>query len=173
MINGQPGYFGPLQLPDPDADPTLHNLYEELPCLGVLAEAVRQSISDAGPGPYVSSLDINQENRVNQNLLGYKSLGVRRAEAKNLAFSSRITHIAFPCYPENTGLNFEFLNSISSILSLTKTFKNSDVVFSTLSETGAQSQIVISRPVTQHPRRDQDYFLDTGRPCPIRLSRIL
>lgn len=53
LINGQPGYFGPIQLPAPEADPTIHNLYEELPCLGVLAEAVRQSISDAGPGPYV------------------------------------------------------------------------------------------------------------------------
>lgn len=151
-INGQLGYYGPIQLPAPDADLNIHNLYEEIPCLGVLAEAVRQSISDAAPGPYVSSLDVNQDNRVNQNLLGYKPLGIRRAKAKKLAFASSITHIAFLCYPETTGLNFEFLNSISSILSLTKTFKISEVVFSTLSETDAQSQIVISRSVTQLAR---------------------
>lgn len=65
-------YYGPL------SDDT-HNLYEELPCLGVLSEAIRNQ----APGPYASSLT-TQELTANQNLLGH--LGARRSKAKNLAF---------------------------------------------------------------------------------------
>ncbi|CAG9840668.1 unnamed protein product [Diabrotica balteata] len=106
----------------------------------VLAEAVRTFISDQNPGPYDFSLNIDQANRVNQNLLGFKPLGIRRPEAKNLAFSSSITAVDFPCYPANTALNFEFLNAVSNVLSTSKTFKVSDVIFTTLAEPGAQSQ---------------------------------
>lgn len=62
-------------------------------------------------------LDINQDNRVNKNLSCYKPLGIRRAEAKNLAFVANITPVDFPSYPEATAINFEFLHSISSLLS--------------------------------------------------------
>ncbi|CAG9818155.1 unnamed protein product [Phaedon cochleariae] len=60
---------------------------------------------------------------------------------------------AFPAYPVNTGFCFEFLQAVSSALASTRTFKNTDIVFSTLAEAGAQSQTVISRPITQanHP----------------------
>lgn len=43
------GYYGALQPPGPGVDPTLHNLYEELPCLGVLSKAVCASISNNQP----------------------------------------------------------------------------------------------------------------------------
>lgn len=42
-INRFDGYYGPL-----NAD--THNLYEEIPCLGVIAEAIRQAISNIPPG---------------------------------------------------------------------------------------------------------------------------
>ncbi|KAL5237797.1 hypothetical protein ACI65C_005207 [Semiaphis heraclei] len=48
------GYYGELQPPGEDVDDTIHNLYEEIPCLGVLSEAVRAAISNANPGPYDS-----------------------------------------------------------------------------------------------------------------------
>ncbi|KAG5875756.1 hypothetical protein JTB14_022465 [Gonioctena quinquepunctata] len=118
-----------------NADPTRHNLYEEIPCMGVLAEAVRASISDADPGLYPSELS-QPDAVVNRNLLGFRPLGMRRAEAKNLAFSSEITPQAFPSYPANTGFCFPFLQAISNALSLTKTFKNTEIVFSTLSDIG-------------------------------------
>lgn len=49
FLNSQPRYYGPIQLPAPAADANIHNLYEEILCMGVLAEAVRQVISDAAP----------------------------------------------------------------------------------------------------------------------------
>lgn len=149
QINGQGGYYGAIQLPGPDVDNSIHNLYEEIPCMGVTSEAVRQSISEAAPGNYVSQLNINADNPVNQNLLGYRPLGIRRPEAKNLAFNNGITADEFPSYPAGTGFNFEFLQAISNQLARSSTFKNNDIVFCTLSEIGAQSQIIISRPVVQ------------------------
>lgn len=47
------GFFGSLLPPGaPGADDTMHNLYEELPCLGVTAEAIQHAICDKVPGPY-------------------------------------------------------------------------------------------------------------------------
>lgn len=48
-INGHGGYYGRISEQN-------HNLYEELPCLGVTSEALRASISNAAPGPYPSAL---------------------------------------------------------------------------------------------------------------------
>lgn len=132
------GYFGSL-------DPTTHNLYEEIPCLGVTGEAIRRSISNEPPGPYVSSLT-TEHLTVNQNLLGYRNLGSRRNEAKNLAFDCGITPEEFPSFPAATGLNMDLVNGISAILAQTHTFKVTSVSFPTLAECGSVVQAVIERP---------------------------
>lgn len=111
-----------------------------------MSEAIRAAISNAPPGPYQSNVTY-QGLQPNQNLLGFRALGSRRNEPKNLAFDCRITEIDFPSYPPNTEFNFEFLVAVSNVLASTKTFKNTEVVFSTLTEMGAQSQLVISHPL--------------------------
>lgn len=148
-INGFGGYYGTLQPPGPEVDDSIHNLYEEIPCLGVTSEAVRNSISNANPGPYQSQVTY-EGHQPNANLLGFRPLGSRRSEPKNLAFECSITDASFPSYPINTGFNFEFLIAISNALANTKTFRNTKVVFSTLSEVGSQSQLIVSRPLVQH-----------------------
>lgn len=85
-----------------------HNLYEELPCPGVLAYAVQQSVSNANPGNYQSTVTL-RANQPNANLLGFRALGYRRGEAKNLAFDANITAHNFQCYPQNTCFNLTFL----------------------------------------------------------------
>lgn len=146
VIQQQGGYYGNLVAPGPDTDDGMHNLYEEIPCLGVLAYAVRQTVSNAAPGPYQSTITFDGQ-QPNENLLGFRPLGHRRNEAKNLAASVGITDATFPSYPNNLAVNLEFLMAISNILANTKTFKNTPVVFSTLTEIGAQSQTIIERPV--------------------------
>lgn len=64
VIRGFGGYFGAISSEN-------HNNYEELPCPGVLAEAVRQTVSDAGPGSYISSLQ-REGSIPNANLLGFR-----------------------------------------------------------------------------------------------------
>ncbi|CAI6374925.1 unnamed protein product [Macrosiphum euphorbiae] len=146
QFNHRGGYYGELVVPNPETDDNIHNLYEEIPCLGVLTEAVRASIGNAGPGNYQSAVSYRGL-QPNRNLLGFRPLGSRRLEPKNLAFECDITDVNFPSYPEHTGFNFRFLTSISDVLANSKTFKNTEVVFSTLTEVGAQSQTVISRPI--------------------------
>ncbi|KAG5869224.1 hypothetical protein JTB14_035660 [Gonioctena quinquepunctata] len=139
ITNG--GYYGTLDPPAADVDNNIYNFHEEKPRMGVTAEAVRRSTSDAPVGAYAS--DSSQVNRpVNRNLLGFKPLASRRAEAENLPLANDITPQEFLDYPGNSGFNFQFLQAISNVHSLTKTFKNTDMVFSTLSESVAQSQVV-------------------------------
>lgn len=82
QIKERSGYFGEITT-------KTHNYHEELPCLGVLAEAISQAMSNK-IGRYTSSLE--QEDIIpNQNLLGYKPLLYRRNEAKELAMLHGIT----------------------------------------------------------------------------------
>ncbi|KYQ48358.1 hypothetical protein ALC60_12687 [Trachymyrmex zeteki] len=101
------GFYGPVTTDN-------HNLYEELPCLGVLSEAVRRSISDTPPGPYASSLNTD-ELTMTENLLGYLPLGIRDNEAKDIAFNAGIKADSFPCYPYNT-VNFNDLAKEGSVI---------------------------------------------------------
>lgn len=148
VIQGSGSYYGPLLEPAVGVNNATHNLYEEIPCLGVLSEAVQASLGNNPPGPYVSNVTY-RGHQPNSNLLGFRPLGTRRPEPKNLAFDCGITDAFFPSYPAQTGFNFECLVQISNVLANTKTFKNTEVVFSTLSEVGALSQLVMSRPTSQ------------------------
>lgn len=139
QIGGFGGYFGVLNL-------DTHNLYEELPCLGVTAEAVRQSVSVAPAGPYVSALALPNQ-PCNENLLGFRPLGHRRQEPKDFAAQRGITDANFRCYPPNTMINIEFLMAISDQLALTKTFRLHQVVFPTLPELGSLAQTTVQRPI--------------------------
>ncbi|KAG7169759.1 RNA-directed DNA polymerase from mobile element jockey-like 1 [Homarus americanus] len=57
------GYYSPFTV-------DTHNLFEEIPCLGVHAEAIKQAFSNADPGPYSSSLQTDAL-APTQNLLGF------------------------------------------------------------------------------------------------------
>jgi len=145
-INGLGGFFGKLVPPAPDSNDSIHNLYEEIPCLGVLADAIMNSVSNAGPGVYASRVTY-QGHQPNQNLLGFRSLGNRRNEPKNLALDNGITDVTFQSYPQPLALNLNFLSAISDIIAGTRTFKVSNIVFSTLTEMGSQLQIIVEKPI--------------------------
>jgi len=151
-IGGRGGYYGVLKPPGPGVDDSLHNLYEEIPCLGVLSEAIMHAISDEAAGPYQSV--VTYENlQPNKNLIGFELLDPhRQPEAKNVAFRMGISASNFPDDPVNTAINLKLLMFISSILGVTKGLKMSKVNFSTLSEAGSVSQTIVSRPLTTERR---------------------
>lgn len=169
VIANQGGYYGTLSLPAPDTDDTRHTLYEEIPCLGVAAYAVRQSVSNAQPGIYQSAVTLNGQ-QPNSNLLGFGPLGYRRPEAKNIAFDQGINENDFPSYPRNTAVNFGFLMAISNALANTRTFKVSNVVFTTLTEIGAISQTIIQHPLLS-PDEDDTTSAINGEVKPTSLTR--
>jgi len=172
VISNIGGYFGEFTNPIPPAPPAqeaneeaqeahranlvdfenqrvamehLHLLYEELPCLGVVAYAITQSLSNQPPGEYPPPFLYGNQ-RPNQNLLGYKNLGCRRSESKDFALRHNISERNFPSYPAQSAVNIEFIIALSNLLAKTKTFKISDIVFPTLAEVGSQSQTVIAVP---------------------------
>lgn len=125
-----------------------HNLYEKIP--GVLAKAVRHTISDERVGSYQSVLSrLQDELIVNTNLLGFQPLQSRKPEAKNLAYDAGIIPDRFPAAPRNTGINIQFPMSISTLLAQTKTFKLSNVDFNTLSNNGSIVRATMQQPIIE------------------------
>lgn len=136
VVQGFGGYYGPINTDN-------HNLYEEIPSLGVLAEGIRMALSNADPGPYVSSLS----DRANYNLLGYKPLASRHREAKQTAHCAGIYHNAFPETIRNTAINIDMLKAVSNYLVGTTTFKIQNSTINALGVSGTSSQLVNLRPV--------------------------
>ncbi|XP_011877164.1 PREDICTED: uncharacterized protein LOC105567156 [Vollenhovia emeryi] len=139
VVKGRGGFYGPI-------DKDTHNLYEELPCMGVLSEAVQHTVSEWPPGPYPSSLAAYEIVRIpNSNLLGYKPLNNRISKAKNLAFHVGITADDFPETIPTTGFNINFMCKVSEILARTKTFKISTLDITTMTDEGSISQVTMQR----------------------------
>ncbi|XP_011162232.1 uncharacterized protein LOC105197513 [Solenopsis invicta] len=136
-IDSHGGYYGPI-------NEDTHNLYEEIPCLGVLSEAVRKSVSEAAPGRYISALS-TEDISPNENLLGYFPLGQRHPEAKNLASICNITAENFPEFPAGTGINMQLLSQVSNFFAQTKTFTVETVNFKTLTQLGSIIQATIQK----------------------------
>lgn len=154
------GFYGPLFPPGvPRADDNIHNLYEELPCLGVTAEAIQHAISDEAPGPYETV--VNFEGRQpNANLLGFQPLGVRPESSKDLALDAGITEDDFPCHPPLSAISIPFLQSVSDVLASYPTFKNTDINFLNLNEVGSASQITMQRPTPDALRATKDGIVE-------------
>lgn len=146
VLGGFGGYYGALVPPGEGIDNTIHNLYEEVPCLGVLAEAIRNSIGNGPPGLYESNVTYNGR-QPGPNLLGFQPLNSRRNEAKNLAFSAGVTNVSFRDFPENSGYNADLMAAISNVFATTKTFKTTTVVFPHLEASGSLSQLTSVTPV--------------------------
>lgn len=93
-------------------DENNHYTYEDYPAMGVYAEAIRQSLSDARNGDYGSSI-APEALRVNTNLSGYRPLTNRRNEAKNFFLTKGITQNAFPESVEGTVFNYSLVYKLS------------------------------------------------------------
>lgn len=143
VIEGRGGYYGTI-----DQNPHNHNLYEEIPALGVVVEGLQTALGNANPGPYDSVLRIRNL-AVNQNLLGYVPLVNRRPEAKNFFLNIGITPQDFVENPANSGFNYDLMYAVSNWISTTSTFKVELVNFASMSSTGSQSQILMCLPQIQ------------------------
>jgi hypothetical protein len=150
-INGYGGYY-------PIPDTTAVNLrgttrqlpYLEIPCLGVLSQAVQQAISNTPAGPYQSRFVAQVGNvplQPTQNLLGFKPLTNRSIEARRIATDALITQAVFPEDIPGSGFNLKLMSNISAVISTTTTFKITDTAFPNMTELGSASQLIVSRPL--------------------------
>lgn len=140
-VNNHHGYYGPINAQN-------HNLYEEIPCLGVMAEAVRHAASNDPPGRYASALDVPAA-QVNANLLGFENLAVRRNEGRNFYISLGINDAVFPESINGTGFNYDLMYAVSQWISKTKTFTIEKMKFENMSKIGAQMQTILQHPQLQ------------------------
>jgi len=152
-VNGFGGYYGPLVAPPDEQQPVEltenHNLYEEIPALGVLAEAVRQSVSDnANNGHYAYTSALAPPGvKCNSNLLGYAPItNTRPSHAKNTILSYGITEHMFTESVPGTAINYELIYSVSKMIERTRRFKILNLTPSNLGETGSKAQIIVTRP---------------------------
>lgn len=122
-----------------------HNLYEEVPCLGVMAEALRAFCTDTDPGPYPSNLSTN-DRVVNQNLLGYDIIRTKNPEAVEFIEMYDIKPDRFPEQPALTGFNLELMKAISKEISTSLSFRVSTLNLRTLSASGSLAQTIIQYP---------------------------
>jgi hypothetical protein len=139
VINGNGGYFGRI-------NENTHTLYEEIPNLGVLGEALRQAISGANPGRYDSVLRLDDRNIPNSNLLGYEPLTYRRDEAKNAILMQGVTNLLLPSSFGNTGFNFGLMVALSNTIGTIKSFKIINTPIPNLGEQGSQAMQIITYP---------------------------
>lgn len=121
-----------------------HNLYEELPCLGInLAALITAQNNDVGawtpPG-------VPANTHANQNLVGYRPTKRYRPEAFASVIDAGIAPGEVQNYPINTGLNFDLLKRTSEVLSTLTTFKMTNVSFPALSEYGTTAQLAKYTP---------------------------
>lgn len=126
----------------------INTLYEEIPCLGVTAEALCQSLNLAqAPGTrYASAMTINNR-PVSDNLLGYRALSYRRNEAIDFLQRNGVTQQNFPSTVQNTGFNIQIALTISEIMGKLTGFKIHTTKMKTLSSVGSSAQLTITRPV--------------------------
>lgn len=140
VINNNGGYYGPLGV-------DTHNLYEEIPTLGVTAEAIRQAIGNAPVGPYNSALTTDALT-TSENLLGWRPLGIRHAEAKDKAIQCGFTQHNVRELIPHTGLNLPMMMYVSGYFARSPTFKCTTVTVHSFGIGGTTAQIVNCRPLT-------------------------
>lgn len=127
------GLYGPIT-------EETHNLYEEVPCLGVLAYAVQQVLSDTN-GRNVSPLS-TADFDVTTNLLGYRPLARRRDDAKSFIEANGISSTDFPTNVTGAMFNLSLIIATSALLRETKTFKLTTTPITSIGASGSQSQTV-------------------------------
>ncbi|XP_039291954.1 uncharacterized protein LOC120353201 [Nilaparvata lugens] len=127
-----------------------HNLYEELPCLGIhLAALITAQNNDISPW---SPPGVPAHTHANQNLIGYHPTKLYRPEAYASVIDVGISAGEVQNYPPNTGLNFRLMKRTSEFLSSLTTFKTTDVSFPTLTEYRGTAQLAQYIPDPQQPR---------------------
>lgn len=140
VVEDVPGLYGLI-----NAD--THNLYEEIPALGVSVGLIQASLNPARPIPQWEPPILPPNTQANPNLLGFRPIRAPRQEALSITDAAEIDHHVFPNYPANTGFNLQLLKAASALIGTTTAFKVTPTVFSQLPTTGSQAQTVILHPI--------------------------
>jgi hypothetical protein len=127
-----------------------HCLFEEVPTLGVAADAV-MAVAAQGENPVQENrLQVPEGTVVNENLLGYVGhVGPRRIEIKQRLQGQGITATCFPEYVPKTRLHLKYCLSISDMIQKFETFRNERFIVSNMTTAGGNTQVIITKPTDE------------------------
>lgn len=131
---------------------TTHNLYEEVPCLGVAGDMVMLLSSQYTEPARNFKIKFPVGTEASQNLLGNQvAIGDRRPEIKRKLAGYEITQTAFPDDGNGTRFNRPYVLAMSDALKKCNTFKNEEVTFSKLTTNGNMTMVITTEPEAVGP----------------------
>lgn len=127
-------------------DEASHNLYEEIPCLGICGDIVMAETSeDVQPMPNFRVLPATT--RATRSLNGnFGAIGIRKEEVKISLQTMGITATTFEEQIANTRLNVRLLQAVSDYFAGSPTFRNEKVKIDALTVDGDSAQLIRSLP---------------------------
>uniref|UniRef100_A0A1B6DIM7 Uncharacterized protein n=1 Tax=Clastoptera arizonana TaxID=38151 RepID=A0A1B6DIM7_9HEMI len=124
-----------------------HNLFEEVPTLGVLADII-MSIATANPGVPVIPIELPENTELTTNFIGYlPQQAPSRPEVVRRLNGLGIMPQAFPEYTANTRFNIKYIRSLSDLLGQIPTFKVEKVSIPSLNLIGSATMVIETKPV--------------------------
>ncbi|KAF6207353.1 hypothetical protein GE061_018594 [Apolygus lucorum] len=130
-----------------------HNLFEEVPCLGVAADAVMALQVQNQQANY--RIGVPAGAMLTNNLAGSAPLiAPPRDEIKRRLAGQGIMANAFPEFSVNTRLNVKYMRQISDIIGSFITFRNEKLVIDNMTNDGGDSQVIQTHPIDQDQRCD-------------------
>lgn len=125
-----------------------HNLFEEIPCLGVAGDMIMSLCQEADEPMPNFHVAIPQGARFTNNLVGkFSSIGPRSVEIKRRLAGQEITATSFKEYMPNTRFHLLYMLSLSDIIGEFKTFRNEKLCFSNLTAVGGEAQVIETKPL--------------------------
>lgn len=131
-------------------DVNTHNLFEEIPSLGVAGDMVMAACSEEDEPRPNFHVRMPDGSAVSDNLTGcYPIIGPRRIEIRQKLSGFRITTTIFDEYCHNTRFNLRYIRRLSDIIGTWKTFKLERVCFQKMLSDGLTVQAVMSKPIPE------------------------
>jgi hypothetical protein len=128
-------------------DEGTHNLFEEVPSLGIAGDMVMALCQEAQEPAPNFHIAIPVGAKVTSNLTGrIFPVGPRRQEIKQRLAGQGITALDFPEYVPNTRFSLRYLKSLSDIIGKFETFRNVSLCFTRLTASGGETQVIQTRP---------------------------
>lgn len=139
-VDGMGGYHASA------IDEGTHNLFEEVPCLGVVADALMSLATEAPQAPKFK-IGVPEGAKLAKGLAGWaEQQSSPRLEIIRRLSGEGITTEAFPEYIAGTRFNMHYVESISDILATTTTFKVDKMVIPAMTRIGAEAMIIKTVP---------------------------
>lgn len=143
-----------------------HNLWEEIPTLGIAADVIMAVASANNQAQVAVRIGIPEGSQLTENLPGFKPtiLVERRPEIRQRLNGQGITATEFPEYIGGTRFNLRYLQSLSDMVGQQETYRVEKMNLQSLTANGGESQVIITRPIPG------DQSLDSWRRCDVQAT---